>query len=93
MLFVKNKPSIYDEPIDKVLEEMKTMDLASAKYPEMLSYLERLTRLQEENKRDRISPDVMATVLGNLLGILIIVGYEQKHVIVSKGLNFVRPIN
>jgi hypothetical protein len=31
----------------------------------------------------------MAIVVGNILGILVIVAYEQKHVMVSKGLGFV----
>jgi hypothetical protein len=87
--FVKEKPSILDEPIEKVLTEMNMMGPDSEEYHKMIDHLERLTRLKEQERRFRVTPDTMAIVAGNLLGILIIVAYEQKHVVVSKGLGFV----
>ena len=55
-------------------------------YPRLMDNLERLVRLKEI--KPRVSPDTMAIVVGNLFGILIIVAYEQKHVMVSKALGF-----
>lgn len=84
------KPSILDEPIEKVLSEMNTYGPDSEEYPSLVANLERLVRLKaEEGSKSRVSPDTLAIVAGNLLGILIIVAYEQKHVIVSKGLGFI----
>lgn len=60
------------------------------KYPEILSHVERLMKLKAD-RRMRVSPDTLTMVAGNLLGILIIVSYEHAHVIVSKGLGFIRP--
>ena len=87
--FVKDKPSILDEPINQVLREMKRVDPDSDAYSIMSKNLERLYRLKEETQKSRVNPDVMAIVIGNILGILTIVAYEQKHVMVSKGLGFV----
>jgi hypothetical protein len=82
--------SILDEPIEKVLTDMNTYGPDSEEYPKLIDHLERLTRMKaEEGRRQRVSPDTMAIVLGNILGILVIVAYEQKHVMVSKGLGFV----
>lgn len=86
--FVKEKPSILDEPIAKVLDEMNMMGPDSEEYTKMIDHLERLVRMKQE-RNNRVTPDTMAIVAGNLLGILIIVAYEQKHVVVSKGLGFV----
>lgn len=68
---------------------MNTYGPDSEEYREAVSYLERLVRLKADERRIRITPDTMAIVLGNLLGILIIVAYEQKHVMVSKGLGLI----
>lgn len=84
-----NKPSIVDEPIAEVLTSMNTFGPDSEEYPALIEHLDRLTKMKAEERRNRVSPDTMAIVAGNLLGILIIVAYEQKHVMVSKGLGFV----
>lgn len=86
--FFKKKESILEEPINKVLVEMSTSDPDSEEYSALLGNLERLVRLKDE-KSSRVSPDTMAIVAGNLLGILIIVAYEQKHVMVSRAVGFI----
>lgn len=80
---------ILDDPIQRVLVELEQQGPDSPDYPALLSYLERLTRLKTEQRRDRVSLDTLAIVAGNLLGILVIVAYEQKHVMVSKGMGFI----
>lgn len=84
-----SKPSVYDEPIATVLTEMNTYGPDSEEFPALLSYLERLTRLKSEQRSNiSVSPDTIAVVAGNLLGILLIVAYEQNHVMVSKAASF-----
>lgn len=78
-----------DEAIDRVLDEMANMTADSAEYDQMLGQLERLYSLKPKKKLQKISPDTLAQVLGNLCGILVIVAYEQKHVMTSKALGFV----
>jgi len=87
-IFAGRKESILDEAIERVLNDMEQSSPETQKYSELLSNLERLIILREEDKkRSRISPDTMAIVAGNLLGIFIIVAYEQRHVMTSKGWN------
>lgn len=72
----------------RILDDMQAHDSDSQEYPTQLGYLERLNALKTAQRRNRVSPDQMALVGGNLLGILIIVAYEQKHAMVSKATGF-----
>lgn len=83
------KNSVLSDAIDRVLAEMNEVETDSNKYQESLTRLERLIQLQKDEKSNSVSPDTMALVLGNLAGILIIVGYERLHVITSRGLQFI----
>jgi len=80
----QKKQSKLDEPIDAVLNSMQIYGPESTEYDELIGRLDRLTKMQSEERSSRVSPDTMAIVAGNILGILIIVAYEQKHVMVSK---------
>jgi hypothetical protein len=72
-----------------ILDEMETFGPDSPEYSAMLGHLERVNALRKSEDRREVSPDTMFLVIGNLLGILIIVAYEQKHVMSSKSLPFV----
>ncbi len=89
MVNVFQRTSKFDEPIDKVLKEMDDILTDADEYERKLTHLERLTKLQNEERGARVSPDTLAVVAGNLLGILTIVAYEQKHVMVSKALGLI----
>ena len=83
-------------PIDKqiacVLKEMTAVGVTSADYPALMTILERLETLRLKERREPISRDTIALIAGNLMGILLIVAYEQKHVITSKGFGqVIRP--
>lgn len=81
------KDSKLDEPIDKILAEMAEFGPGTPEYDNLLGQLERMMALQNtETWTRRINPDQVAAVAANLLGILTIVAYEQKHVMVSKAL-------
>lgn len=82
--FWKQESSIYDEPINKVLAEMETYSPDTDEYSAAIRHLETLTKMKAEEGRKRVSADTMAIVVGNLLGILVIVAYEQKHVLTTK---------
>ena len=86
------KYSILDEPIDRVLTEMNTYGPDSPEFEKQLRYLERLHDVKAgERQHHRVSPDTIALVVGNLVGILIIVAYEQKHVMTSKAMGYIKP--
>jgi hypothetical protein len=87
----KTDPEL-EEAIAECLAEMKGCNADSEEYKLLLDSLERLHALRPEKGHKSISRDTLATVMGNLLGILIIVSYERGHVMVSKAKDYVmRP--
>lgn len=79
-----------DEAIDEIFREMATMPSDSNSYAKMADQLTKLYKLKEIDSPKRVNPDTLFTVAGNLVGILIIIGYEQHHVITSKAMTFLR---
>ena len=75
--------------IDDLVLDMQTMDRTSDEYDLCLKHLTKLYALKEDKSKRRVSADTMAVVLGNLAGIVLIVGHERAHVVTSKALNFV----
>lgn len=82
--FRKKKFDALEEPINAVLNEMSLYGPDSEEFAAQLTHLERLNRLKTESRERKFSHDTMLIVAGNLLGILIVVMYEQKHVMTSK---------
>lgn len=96
MLFRKRRKlePLLDPVIDRILDDMHMLGPTAEEYPQLLEELEKATKLHNSLSRSwKVSPDTVALVLGNLFGILIIVAYEQKNVITSKGLGFVMKTN
>jgi hypothetical protein len=79
-----------DEAIDEALRELRSYDAHSEEYAQVVDQLTKLHAMRDPKKSDRVSKDTLAIVLGNLAGIIVIVGYEQKHVVASKALSFLR---
>lgn len=74
---------------DQLLNEMLTYGPDSQEFKDGLDRLERVHKLRQRTKlTGGVSPDTVAIVLGNLMGIVIIVGYEQKHVVASAAQKF-----
>jgi len=69
-------------------QEMQKMDVDSEEYAQALNKLERLHKLKEKTSPKRVDPNTVLIAASNLLGIVIIVAYEHKHVITSKALGF-----
>lgn len=90
--FWEQKKSIYDEPIERVLEELREQDPTSDEFRSAIAHLNKLTELKASTRwKMKVSPDTLAIVVGNLIGIGIIVMYEERHAMTSKGMNFVKP--
>lgn len=87
--FKKDQSSPLDSLIDALLDEMNDKGVYSSDYPDMLTKLERLYALKAEQRQAPVSRDTIAHVVGSLLGILIIVIYEEKHVMTSKGFSWI----
>lgn len=88
----KNEQPELDAAIARVSEEMVTYGPDAPEYSDLLSKFERLVRLKAEIRPKNVSPDALVNAGGSILSILVIVAYEQKHVMVSKALGFVQKL-
>lgn len=75
--------------IDAATAELLKHDPQSDEYKKIVEQLEKLTKIASSNKGDKVSKDGLLAVVGNLLGIGIIVGHERFAVITSKAIGFV----
>lgn len=78
-----------EKAITSVFREMEDENSGSKEYARKTKQLTKLYALKETDAPDRISRDTLAIVLGNLAGIVFIVGYERSHVVTSRALQFV----
>lgn len=81
-----------EKAIDGVFKEMSYLESSTEEYAKMVDQLSKLYLLKEIDSKKRVSPDTMATVAANLIGIILIVGHERVHVVTSKALNFVMKL-
>ncbi len=73
---------LFDEQLEVQLKDAESLEDIG----DVLSMMERRNELR--NKR-RVSPDTIAIVVCNLLGIILILEHERSHVIASKALGFI----
>lgn len=85
----KKKTTELDKEITRLLKDLADERTYTDDYSTILDYVERVIALKEKEKPKQVSRDTMALVVGNLLGIFLIVAYEQKHVMRSKGIGLI----
>jgi membrane-associated HD superfamily phosphohydrolase len=86
---IQTKPTVLDETIDAALAELKDIKTTDPAYQTTMNSVKELYKLKEQTTPKRVSPDTMAMIFGNLAGIVLILNYEQAHVVTSKALSFV----
>lgn len=82
-----------EKEIDEVLAVMSGISQTSDDYMVLAGNLTELysarTKEQELERKNRVSPETVAVIAGNLLGIALILYHEQANVITSKALGFI----
>ncbi len=91
MLFTKKEKTDLEKEIDEVLKTLKCVNPYSEEYGIIVGNLEKLYKLKNGEKKC-VSPDVIANIVGALLEIGFILGFERLNVITSKALGFVRRV-
>lgn len=84
--------ALLEENIERLLQDLKGEEPESEKYASMADQLTKLYAIRNETRSRRVSPDTLATIGANLLGIGIIVGHERTHIVTSKALGFIRKL-
>lgn len=88
-IFEKRK-NIFELEIEAIWAHMEGLDPDSKEYEYSLKALEKLYMMKKENsKKLGVTPDTMAVVFGNLIGIGAILYHEKLNVLSSKALGFV----
>ena len=86
----KDKRTALEKEIDSVIDCMSKYQKDSKEYSAMLANLKSLMTLKaEESAKKKVSPDTVAIVAGNLLGIVLILTYEKANIITTKALGFI----
>jgi hypothetical protein len=87
-----DEPSRLEEAIDDLFQEMKSVNGDSKEYSNMRNQLVELYQLKSIDAPKQVSPDTKLLVIANLVGILLIVGFEHTGVITSKATTFVKKL-
>ena len=85
---MKTKKTIEDE-IGHVLTAMGSLDPKSDEYGTAARNLKELYEARSKKAAHLIEADTIVAATANILGILLILNYEQLHVIATKAIGFV----
>jgi hypothetical protein len=79
---------------DKLLDELTNYDPQDKEYQAILESLKAIIELELRTNKwlSKVDANTFALIVCNLLGILIIVAYEQKHVFASKASGFLAKV-
>lgn len=89
-MFKKDKNTAGLETVIGLLnEELVKATPGTEQYSKILEQLERVNKIASTRKDDPISKNGLIAVVGNLLGIGLILNHERLHVVTSKAVNFV----
>jgi len=74
--------------IDELIAELRGHEAHSDEYAACAERLETLYNLKDVDKSDRIKPDTLIIVGGNIVVALMIIAFEQKNIVTSKFQSF-----
>lgn len=88
-LNIGRKPTELDKEIDRLIQKMSEMSPDTDEYTRAAKNLESLYRAKKDSAQRKVSADTITGVVGNLVGIGMIIGYERIHCITTKALGMV----
>lgn len=71
--------------------ELAKQDIGSDEYTKIMDQLERLYKMKASVKTDpnRVGKDNLIAVIGNFVGLVLVINHERVNVITSKALNMI----
>jgi hypothetical protein len=81
------KPSELDKTIARALAELDRHAVGSEEYVKTLDILSKLMKLKADERPKQISKDTILVSVTNLLGIMLIIRYEQFNIVTTKAMN------
>ena len=91
-MFTKNhpEPTDLDKAIALLVAQMSDAEVDEA--AKLADQVAKLYKLKEIDSPQRVSPDTLILVVGNLVGILLILNHERLNVLSSKAVGFVMKL-
>lgn len=86
------EPTGIDLAIEDILAELKGFTADTDEYAKIMDQLCRLHAMKIDERSPGVSRDTMANIVGNLMGILLILEFERTNVITSKAMSFVSKL-
>jgi hypothetical protein len=88
----KPKPPVEKTGLEKArddsLIELNSFHADQDEYAKVMAHVKTLTELIQLEKPEKLSPNTLATVLGNAFIAVLVVGYESKNVVTTKVIPF-----
>lgn len=85
-----------DEPIDNLTRALAGMAEGEEIHTQAVQSLKVLMELRNADKAEMrklpVSPEVLTAAGAHIFGILLILGFEQKHVLTSKAMSFIPKV-
>ena len=78
-----------EREIDSVLTAMSGVKPETKEYTAIATNLAKLYEAKGNDKKKGVSADTIAVVLGNLLGLIVIMNYEKANILTTKALGFI----
>jgi hypothetical protein len=87
----KTSPTL-DDIIDAARAELHQLKIGTPEYTAVLKQIVELTQLKTTNQGFKVSPDTLALIAANLLGIIIVLKYEQAGIALSKAFGLITKV-
>jgi hypothetical protein len=90
MFAAKKLPTRLETRCEEVLAELADHKIASEEYGVVLDRAVKLHKMKTEEESSPVSKDTLVLAGTNLLGILMVIGYEHHHVITSSAMRMIQ---
>ena len=90
-MFRRKNPenTVLEDTIRSLYIHMQEVEVDTKEYLRMVDQMIKLNQLSDNRNPKPISNDTLVLVAGNLLGIVLILSYENARVITSRAIGFV----
>lgn len=88
MPIFRNKTHVELE-LDRLFRRLKSYEPQEEEYAATVDKIAKLHKLQIDERSGRVSPDTLALIGSNLLGIVMILKHEELNIITTKAMSLV----
>ena len=83
-----DRRSKLQKEMDTVFKKLEELDPSDENYTKTINNLERLHKMKSDDKI-KVSPDVVISVLGSIVGTVLVLYFEKTDIVTSKAINWI----